>query len=69
MKKNLEIKDLKSAEGYLDRHNNNIITLSDSQLKELKKYLKKQRKKVGMITRSPDKTYAKGGGVRKPKGY
>ena len=71
--KNLEIENLEDAESYLDRYNKDMITLSDSQLKSLKKYIKNQQKKVGMLTRSPDKEnmkygvkmYAKGGGVRK----
>ena len=67
MEKNLEIKDLKEAEKYLSDYKKGIgFKLNKSQLKSLMNYLKKQRKKVGMITRSPDKTYAKGGGVRKP---
>ena len=52
--KNLEIENLEDAEGYLDRYNKDMITLSDSQLKKLKKYIKNQQKKVGMLTRSPD---------------
>tara|TARA_Y100000114_G_C11662934_1_gene279942 strand:- start:116 stop:403 length:288 start_codon:yes stop_codon:yes gene_type:complete len=76
--KDLEIKSLEDAQSYLDRYNKDMITLSDSQLKKLKKYIKNQQKKVGMLTRSPDvetareenmkyggKMYAKGGGVRK----
>ena len=66
MKKDLEIKDLKEAEKYLSDPKKRS-RLSKSQLKSLMNYLKKQRKKVGMITRFPNKTYAKGGGVRKPK--